>query len=591
MRVARLEINRFRGFKSLVLIPRPNMLVVGEPRAGRSDLIAALRRVLDPRTIQARPSEWDVYRPLAEIVEDDDQVDQDRGADEDGDGDRTALTSIKITLLDLSVALQEDLDERLEVLDPTTGMVVDSEDPDADLGIRLAYYLRYDRDEEQLEHWLEFPKSRQRVRRAEREALRAVVLERNPPLQLRAEGQLRRLATEQDAEALTNTLRQFADDIGSATNALAASTEIQAALRGVLHAGPQQLLDLDTSDPVSAIGFTAEDGSLAALLRAVQPTLNLDDVTGSLPLSAHGSTTAAIFAAAEAAALAHSDDAIILADDFGDRLDASAAEYLAFRLRRRSGQVWLTTRRAEVVGAFEASELLRLTRHTGTRRSFQLTEDADRKERLRRRHLSTLLAPAMAAPIVALVEGPHDHETYLAIDRRRATLSRERPLSGRGIRLIRASASGGEGGKSELPKLAKLAGNLGFTVNVVLDHDKPGTDDDLIAELRELCAVIVRLPERVAIERAIVNGLSADVLRRILKAVNDEHDLGLTVEDIDDDDLPAACVKALKRKGGLHRLFVDLLPRGVIPPLANEVLRALGQLAPLGETLITLTDV
>ncbi len=591
MRVARLEIERFRGFEAFELLPRDNVLAVGEPRAGRSDLIAALRRVLDPRTIQARPNEWDVYRPLPEIDDDDaDDNEIDEDDEDDEDEHSTALTSIKVSLLDLSEAQQQNLDERLELLDPTTGLAVDSEDPEAELGIRLAYCLRYDRDEEQLEHWLEYPKSGQRVPRAEREALKAVVLERNPPLQLRAEGQLRRLATEQDAAALTHTLQQFADDIATATSDLAASAEIQAALGEVLGEGPQQLLDLDRSDPTAAVGFTAEDGSLAALLRAVQPTLNLDDATGGLPLSAHGSTTLAIFAAAEAAALAESDDAIILADDFGDQLDAAAVEYLAFRLRNRSGQVWLTTRRAEAVGAFEAAELLRLTRHTGTRLSFQLTEGADRKERLRRRHLSTLLAPAMSAPIVALVEGPHDHETYLAIDRRRATRFGKPPLSGRGIRLIRSSASGGEGGKSELPKLAKLAVALGFEVNVILDHDKPGTDDDLIAELRALCELVVRLPERVAIERAIVNGLSPDVLRQVLEVLNDEHELGLTVEDIDDD-LPAACVKALKQKGGLHRLFVDLLPRRVMPPLAENVLEQLGQAAPFGEPLITLTDV
>jgi hypothetical protein len=251
----------------------------------------------------------------------------------------------------------------------------------------------------------------------------------------------------------------------------------------------------------------------------------------------------------------------------------------------------LTTRRAEVVGAFEASELLRLTRHSGSRLSFQLTEDADRKERLRRRHISTLLAPAMSAPTIAFVEGPHDHETYLAVDRRRATELNKRPLSGRGIRLIRGSASGGEGGKSELPKLAQLAADLGFTVNVILDYDKPGTDDDLIDKLRELCDLVIRLPERVAIERAIVNGLSAEVLRAALEVLNDEHELDLTVDDVDDDDLPAACVKALKKKGGLHRQFVDLLPSGEVPPLANEVLRKLGRPAPFGEPLVTLTDV
>lgn len=585
MRVARLEIYRFRGFESFLLIPRENVLVVGEPRAGRSDLIAALRRVLDPRTVQARPSEWDVYRPLAEVAD----ADSDQDADEDITA--AALTWVKVTLMGLTEAQEQDLDERLELLDVASGLVADAEDPDAELGIRLAYYLRYDSDEEQLEHWLEYPKSGQRVPRAEREVLKAVVLERNPPLQLRAEGQLRRLATEQDPEALTGRLREFGDDIGAAADKLAAGAEIQAALSKILDAGPKQLFGLDAIDPMAAVGFTAEDGSLAALLRAVQPTLNLDDKAGDLPLSAHGSTTAAVLAAAEATALAQSDGAIILADDFGDQLDAAAAEYLALRLHRRSGQVWLTTRRAEVIGAFEATELVRLTRHTGSRLSFQLAEDADRKERLRRRHISTLLAPAMSAPTVALVEGPHDHETYLAVDRRRATQLNRRPLSGRGIRLIRGSASGGEGGKSELPKLARLAIDLGFAVNVILDHDKPGTDDDLINELRALCDLVIRLPERVAIERAIVNGLSMDFLRKTLDMLNDEHELGLTVQDIDDADLPAACVKALKQKGGLHRIFVDLLPRKVVPPLANEVLKNLGWPAPSGEPLVTLTDV
>jgi hypothetical protein len=83
--------------------------------------------------------------------------------------------------------------------------------------------------------------------------------------------------------------------------------------------------------------------------------------------------------------------------------------------------------------------------------------------------------------------------------------------------------------------------------------------------------------ERVAVERAIVNGLAPAVLRPVLQSLNDEHALDLTVPDIDDDDLPAACVKALKQKGGLHRLFIDLLPRKTIPELVNNVIVALGR--------------
>jgi len=494
--------------------------------------------------------------------------------------------------MDLSDEAEQDVDGRLELFDPETGEVADPTDPDdAELGVRLAYYLRYDSDEQRLEHWLEYPKSGLRVPRAEREILRGFFLERNPPLQLRAEGALRRLASEPDPDAFSATLQMFGDEVANATRTLANSAEVQAALNLVVNAGPKRLLDLDVVDPAAAIGFTAEDGSMAALLRAVQPTLDLDTAAGMLPLSSHGSTTAAVLTTAEAAVTAQADHAIILADDFGDQLDAAAAEYLATRLRRHRGQLWLTTRRPEVVAAFDAAELVRLTRHTSERKHFQLTKNADRKERVRRRHISTLLAPAMSARTVVLLEGPHDFDTYTAVERRRFLQLNKTPLTARGMRFVAASASGGEGGKSELPKLARLAADLGLAVRVVLDHDKPGSDDDLIDELRITAELIVRLPERAAVEKAIVDGLAPSVLRPVLEILNDEHSLGLMVDAIDDSHLPASCVKALKQKGGLHRLFIELLPPKTIPQLANNVLVQLGGSPPSGDPLITLADV
>ena len=581
MRVARLEITRFRGFESFVLVPRGSVVVVGEPRAGRSDLIAALRRVLDPRSVQARPSEWDVFRPLPELTE------------LDGDGDAEVaipLTSVKVSLMSLSPEVEQDLDDRLELLDPETGEVADpAAADDAELGIRLTYCLRYGADEQQLEHWLEYAKSGQRVPRADREALRAFILERNPPLQLRSEGILRRLASEPNPDALAATLLSFAEAITEATTTLTRSDEVQAGLKLVVNHGPKRLLELDDTDPTVGIGFTAEDGSMAALLRAVQPTLDLDEHAGNLPLSSHGSTTAAVLATAEASAVAQTDHAIVLADDFGDQLDAAAAEYLAARLRRRGGQLWLTTRRAEVISAFDATDLVRLTRHTGARQHFQLSENADRKERARRRHVSTLLAPAMSARTVILLEGPHDFETYTTVERRRFQELAKTPVSALGMRFVTASASGGEGGKQELAKLARLAKDFGLSIRVVLDHDKPGSDADLLEELKTMADLIVRLPPRAAVERAIVDGLEPVVLRSVLETLNDDHDLGLDVKAIDDGDLADRCIKALKQKGGLHRLFIELLPYKTVPQLASNVLIRLHGAAP-ADPLVILAD-
>lgn len=576
MRIARVEIKRFRGFKAFELIPRDHVVVVGEPRAGRSDLIAALRRVLDVRSTLSRPSEWDVFRPLP-----------DPPSDPGNELEREeSLTSIKLSLLDLSEETEQTLQDRLELLDPATGeLAEEGGTDDAELGVRLRYCLRYDPDEERLEHWVEYPKSGARVPRADRELLRAFVLDRNAPLQLRAEGAFRRLAN-RDAEALTETLREFADEIASATESLAHSDEVRAALRLVVAHGAQRLLQLNRSDPAAAIGFTAEDGSLAALLRAVQPTLDLD-AAGVLPLSAHGSTTVAIVAAAEASAAAHAENAVVLADDFGDQLDAASGEYLAARLRRQSGQLWLTTRQPEVPRAFEPIELLRLTRSRESRKSFQLNDNPDRKERLRRRHLFSLLGPAMSARTVVLLEGPHDMETYTTLSRRRFVQNNKTPLSAYGMRLVAASASGGEGGKQELPRLARLARELGLRVRVVLDHDKPGTDDELLDELREVAEMVVRPSERVAIERALVVGLKPYELRQALNRINEDHDLKLDMARVDDNDLDRKCVWALKQKGGLHRPFIEALPKGVTPPLATAVLNQLKKTAP-ADPLITL---
>jgi putative ATP-dependent endonuclease of OLD family len=576
MRIARLEIKRFRGFELFELIPRDHVVVVGEPRAGRSDLIAALRRVLDSRSTMSRPSEWDVFRPLPDPPSDlADEVEIER-----------PLTSITLSLLDLSDETEQALQERLELLDPATGeLAVEDGTDDAELGVRLRYCLRYDADEERLEHWIEYPKTGARVPRADREVLRAFVLDRNAPLQLRAEGALRRLAN-RDPEALAETLREFADDIASATESLAQSEEVQAALKLVAAHGAQRLLNLDSSDPAAAIGFTAEDGSLAALLRAVQPTLDLD-AAGVLPVSAHGSTTIAILAAAEASAAAHAESAIVLADDFGDQLDAASGEYLAARVRRRSGQLWLTTRQPEVPRAFEANELLRLTGMGGSRKSFQLDNNPDRRERVRRRHLFSLLGPAMSARTVVLLEGPHDMETYTTLSRRRLVQENKPPLSAYGMRFVAASASGGEGGKHELPKVATLAAELGLRVRVVLDHDKPGTDDELLDELREIAEMVVRLPKRVAVERTLVIGLEPDHLREALNRVNEDHNLNLDVDRVNDDDLADNCVWALKQKGGLHCPFIEALPKGITPPLASAVLKQLRKSAPV-DPLVTL---
>jgi putative ATP-dependent endonuclease of OLD family len=571
MRVLRVRLQRFRGFADAVLAPGDHVALVGEPRAGRSDVITALRRVLEPRSTGARIDPLDVHLPLP------------AGAD----GAPTPLTEVEVSLVDLGAGLEQLLDARLEPLDPATGEPATSAKASvAVLGVRLCYRLRYDGHTGTGEHWVDYPHlsdpatgSFARASRQEREALPFIALNRAPALQLRAEGLLRGLAEDADAIGLTSALDALSADVQQATEAFSDAGAIRDQIGEVLDAGAGLLLELAGSNPQERFSFITEDGSLAALLRAVQPAVDLD-AAGVLPLSAHGSTASGILTIAEGAVFARAPEAVVAVDDFGDDLDAAAAEYLAAKLRREVGQLWLSTRRPDAVRAFPAEEVVRLTRSHGTRAQHQLTPTTDRKERGARRQLQLLLMPAMTARTVVLLEGPHDVEGYTAVADRRLRRSGIAPPAAYGMRLV--SPPGGEGGKDRLPRVAQLATDLGFHVRVVVDHDGVGADTSLLASLVAQAEVVIRLPIKMAVERALVVGLPEANVRDAFNWLSTAYGLGVDVAGIPPESLNQAAVEALKRQGGLHQPWVDALAPTAAPPVAVSVLDAIVAPPPVG---------
>lgn len=138
MRVARIRIGRFRGYRHAALVVPENMVLAGEPQAGRTDIVEALRRVLDARSTRSRVNPLDVYRPA--------------------DGDEESLTEVEVTLLDLGEDLETLLSENLETFDRATGEIATpSNAGDAVLGVRLCYRARYDLDTDTGEHWVDYP--------------------------------------------------------------------------------------------------------------------------------------------------------------------------------------------------------------------------------------------------------------------------------------------------------------------------------------------------------------------------------------------------------------------------------------------------
>jgi putative ATP-dependent endonuclease of OLD family len=610
MRVSRLLLHEFRGWEHLDLRPAGHALIAGVPRAGRTDIIAALMRVLDPGSVRIQPSLADIRQTLAVQADvagvadealDDDPSHGLRGAADGGDNPthgvdvadaelaqtssplRADFAEVEVTLVDLDPEVQQLCDGYLEPQD-AQGQASDEvdADPAAPWCVRVAYRVTYDALTDALDQVVYFPVRSNpptaqfsRVPTSVRRALPVVVLSATRPLQLRAEGTLRRLISDRDPEAAAEAFLRLRDAVADATTDLSVEPAIAGTVDAVLAvAGASRRLG-DAVLTAAQVMFQAEDGSQAALLRAVQPALHLDD-GGLLPLASHGSTAAAVLSAAEALLLADMPGAVVLADDFGDQLDSATTEHLAAMLRARAGQLWLSTRRPETARAFEPDELVRLTRHAGVRRFHKLEKSSDRKALAVLKLLHTQLLPALTSPTVAIAEGPQDVASYMLVDRRRAASTN--PLSAVGVRIISAD-SGSGGGTSQIPKVAALARQLGFRVVGLIDGDRvKGSAVTVLAAIEAACDVVVRLPDGIAIEGAIVAGIPADNLR-VAASTLTEFGIPDPTAGVSDDQVAESLRRPLHAHG-LHEPFLDvLIPEAGIPPLIQNALDTVAEAA------------
>jgi hypothetical protein len=584
MRVTRLVISGFRGWDHLDLRPAGHVLLAGVPRAGRSDVIAALVRVLDVSA--ARSASLSDLRQY--------EVEGDHGLTTA----RTAVAEIEATLSDLDPDIQQLFDGFLEPLDASGAASADLDaNPFAQLCARLAYRLTYDSEVDELDTVTYFPVLSNpavgqfaRVPAATRRALPVVTLSASHPMQLRAGGRLRQIVDRRDPEAAKLAFERLHDTVDTAVAALSMDSAVSEALDAVLRSGGAGIRLGDSPVGSGSVGFLAEDGSVGALLRTLQAAIRLD-AGGLLALANQGSSAAAVLSVAEAMLLADVPGAIVLADDFGDRLDTAAAEHLASVIRARAGQAWLSTRRPEVARAFEPVELVRLVRHGGSRVHHQLEAVADRKSLSALRQLHTQLLAALTAPVVAITEGPHDVAVYAKVDRRFAPAGL--PLSAHGVRLVSAG-TGTDGGIDQIPRVANLARALGFRVIALIDRDKDTDQSRLQLErVQSACDVVVRLPAG-AIERAMLAGIR---IERIAAASATLAAYG--IPDPVANQLSEAGVTNLCQvvhKQGLHEQLLEALYAeiGAHPPMIEMVLRLVSEVASpayVGPLLVDVADI
>jgi putative ATP-dependent endonuclease of OLD family len=573
VRILRLRIHGFRGFDSFTLHPQGHAVLVGQPRAGRSDVIEALRRVLSPDATRL---------PLTEDLDFHNR-------------DTSRQVEIEVVLGHLGEALEQEFFDQLEVWNSEQQELVDLLEEPAELDggfewvVRLCYRARWSDDQEQAEHWVDFPKLSdpenevfQRVPRRTRAALPfATVSADGRPLGLASKATFRALVESTPGKGFPAAVDALEEQLRASASAFSSADQLSAALEATL-ASARSLLELDDSQPAQdVVRFLPDGGSLAGILRSLGPALDLGP-PGHLPVWRHGSTTAATLRIAEVVAMVMGADAVVAIDDFGDKLDSAGARHLATMVLCGCAQGWLSTRVSAVAEAFHSTEIVRLVRDgNGSRRAHQLPPPASRAERTAARHLSLQLLPSMAAKTVAVLEGPHDKAASDALARRRL-LERGVPLpAAHGLALVDAAAADGSGGTGAVPKLATLARRFGFHTIAVLDWDRGEDAPGVLSSALAAADAVVRLPEGHAIEKALVVGLDEEVIRDTLRQLEVAYQVRLPsdLHELSGSRLIAAACALIKGKGGLHAQFIELLPPQVEPPLLTKLLETVIQAA------------
>lgn len=564
MRVLRCSVANFRGFEHIEIVPRGHVVLVGEPRAGRSDLLAALAKVFEADA--ARMDEFDFHN-----------------------SDVSKDVEIEVIVGNLGQTLEQRFLDRLEFWDQSTSTLIEGvADPGAlpaDAGpvLRLAYRARWDRDEERSDQTVYWAKGSdpstddlRRIPRDDRAALPFLRLAAGRPLSLAARGLLRSSLAAGDADAIADALREMTEDIEGLTTRLTGIDAVSEALETVLATlRPYAAVDTPIDEMVR---FLPEDGSLSGLLRSLSPAIDLGDKMGRLPLARHGSTTVAQVMTGEVIAAASQSDAVVAIDDFGDGLDAASAQRLASLLRQKAGQVWLSTRRPEAARGFDNEELVRLARAqpgAAPGRAVHYGKiPQSRAERVATRELHRQILPAMTARALLVGEGPHDSAAYEALAERLDAEHSVLPPEAYGIRIIDAGST--DGGIGKVAHIAELARGLGFRVVALIDYDRDeAVAASSLAAVQAAADAVVRLPRGDAIESALLTGVpDADIVAAL-------HDLGRSYvlplaagwEVLTGADLTAIAIPALKSNNGLHAPFVRALA-GPLPPLAGQALSA-----------------
>ena len=566
MHVKELHIRRFRGFSDLTVRPKGHVVVMGEPGAGRSNLIEGLARVLDADASRTRiTTELDFHN-----------------------SDTSQPIQIAVILAELGAELEQQFLEHLEFWDKANDCLLpESDSPETVDGgryetvLRLEYQARWLPPEERSEEWVHYPKesdpttnSYAHARRRDIVGLGFGVLHWSTGriLDLGSRGSFRRVVDATSGNDFATAIAQYVQDVGQAAEQFTDALQVREALQNVFEPllGP---LGITATDLSRVIQFTPDGGSPSGLLRSLGPSIDLEDGSGFLPAWRRGSTISSLFRIAEALALSSSAGRILAVDDLGDSLDAATAAHMSSTVRKAAGQVWVSTRIPSVAEMFEPQEVVRLSRDpTGVVSAYQGKRPGSKAESVAAKHWHRNLLPALSYHSVMVVEGPNDFAALHSLALRLAK-ELDKPLpAAQGVSIVNAGFTG-SGGYPSVMRLSGTAKDIGLRSIAVVDGDPAQEAKEFVEDNQSMADTTIRLPERAAIEVALLHDLEDDVVKQAIRdaAYSASVAAPASLDQLSGSQLIGEAQSFIKRNS-LHAQFVESLPPGNLPSLAIRVL-------------------
>lgn len=567
MKILQLNIRNFRGFGDFELKPNGHVLIMGEPGAGKSDLINALVRLLYPYSDRLPTIELDFHHRNVQdpIV-------------------------IEAVIGELSDELKQEFFDEIEYWDNWEHALVEESESISKLGkpqfvevIRLGYRVDWT-DEDDIQRVQRYYPKFGRDQVAQLTRVTRTKIQRlgfaytlgiqGNPLSLAPRSMFRRIINAYDQDDFERSTEHYVSGVAKAATEFSSAHEVRLALKDVLTQIRPFSDDLEPVEHADSLIFTPAELSSSSLMRALEPSFDLGDELGHLPQSRLGTTLLQSLGVSEVLATAERENGIFAIDDLSDGLDATTAQHLAATAINRAGQCWITTRSGAVAEAFEPSEVVRLNlRNDGSRKPHQGWTHESKHDRKLVRNWYHVLAPALSFRAVAVVEGPSDFASLHTLGLLLGRKSPRSAPSNHGLAIVSA-AEQGSGGDRQVLELAQYAARMGLNAVAVVDGDKRNSNySNLTCE--EYGISMVRLPDHMAIEESILDDVPLDAISNavaeICKAYGiDDGD----IQNIDPAHVIAIATNRIKRSN-LHRGMVYELAKYVVNNLLSKLLQCI----------------